>query len=121
MHTQGRTILTTKPNIYELDLHDSATRRQLPVFSDLFAHAGRLVNGLDASCPDLRLDMRPSSDTCAIKLQYNGGDGACFPLHYGEGSHRNDSAARNDWGGTSMLAVQLSLPCQLLCPTYSSS
>lgn len=79
---QGRTILTTKPNIYELDLHDSATRRQLPVFSDLFAHAGRLVNGLDASCPDLRLDMRPSSDTCAIKLQYNGGDGACFPLHY---------------------------------------
>lgn len=69
----------TKPNIFEADLCDEAMRTALPELADvLFEDA--LVGSLMEHGPELRLSRGPSAKS--VKLQYNRGNGGCFPMHY---------------------------------------
>ncbi|DAZ96976.1 TPA: hypothetical protein N0F65_012108 [Lagenidium giganteum] len=68
-----------KPNIYEVDLHDSATRTTVPELNDLF-FSTELLHVLATHMPELDLQMSTSGRT--LKLQRNAGHGGCFPCHY---------------------------------------
>jgi Rps23 Pro-64 3,4-dihydroxylase Tpa1-like proline 4-hydroxylase len=68
-----------KPHIFELDLHDTGRREQSEEMSYIFDKAGpHLVKTLKAAFPRSYLNSSPS----AIKMQYNSGEGGCFPYHY---------------------------------------
>lgn len=68
-----------KPNICEIDLHDEARRKQSAELQLLFHKAGpALVKHLRQVFPERELDLGPS----AIKMQWNKGQGGCFPWHY---------------------------------------
>jgi len=69
----------TKPNIFEADLCDEAMRTALPNMSDVFFE-DTIVASLMEYGPELRLSRGPSAKS--VKLQYNRGNGGCFPLHY---------------------------------------
>ena len=75
----GRVLVTQKPHIYEADLHDGGVRAKLPELGALF-RGDDLVDALNAARPALRLTRGVNGKT--IKLQYNAGSGACFPVHY---------------------------------------
>jgi Rps23 Pro-64 3,4-dihydroxylase Tpa1-like proline 4-hydroxylase len=68
-----------KPHIFEIDLHDASTRNQSTELSYMFDVGGpHLLSCMDKQLPQLNLTSVPS----AIKMQYNEGDGGCFPFHY---------------------------------------
>jgi len=78
---EGAVALFTKPNIYELDLHDVNIRKMLTEFNELFDRGGDdLVSALNHHLPCLQLVSGPNGKT--IKLQINKGNGGCFPHHY---------------------------------------
>jgi len=79
LDARGQPIQCTKPNIFELDLHNEEVRRLLPVFGELFGSSA-LVEGLNDAVDGLALV--PGTDATTVKLQYNAGGGGCFPLHY---------------------------------------
>jgi hypothetical protein len=68
-----------KPNIYEIDLEDERSREGSAELSYLYSHAApELVLCLKSTFPSLNLENRQP----AIKMQYNSGNGGCFPFHY---------------------------------------
>jgi hypothetical protein len=70
----GKVALFTKPNIFELDLHDECIRNtMLPQFNQLFRQE-ELVQVLDEKLPHLSLVRGLNGKT--IKLQINEGQGA---------------------------------------------
>ena len=75
----GQVLVATKPNIYEADLHDGALRSRVPSLNTLFEQ-DTLVHVLNERLPGLFLE--PGANGKTIKLQYNSGNGGCFPLHY---------------------------------------
>jgi Rps23 Pro-64 3,4-dihydroxylase Tpa1-like proline 4-hydroxylase len=71
--------LYEKPNIFELDLHDETKRGKSVELSFIFDTAGpNFVREAKQKLPFLNLSNEPS----AIKMQYNKGNGGCFPYHY---------------------------------------
>ena len=103
----------TKPGIFEIDLHQSDIRNQLPWMDALFQYSKTFIallkefgfsdlaesdndnSRLNCCQSDSHID--PNILTClyyfrrTIKLQYNNGTGGCFPAHYdnpGPGSNR---------------------------------
>ena len=75
----GEVLVVRKPHIYEVDLHDDAVRAKVPSLDKLFQEDA-LVDVLNEKEPQLSLVRGKSGKT--IKLQYNCGNGGCFPLHY---------------------------------------
>eukprot|EP00037_Helgoeca_nana_P007216 m.65913 g.65913 ORF g.65913 m.65913 type:complete len:371 (-) comp18026_c0_seq1:77-1189(-) len=74
-----------KPHVYEYDMHaverDPVAVGRLRAFRELFDHAATsLVDRLNALLPDISLER--GKRAVVVKLQYNDGDGGCFPLHY---------------------------------------
>jgi len=63
-----------KPNIYELDLIDS-NRQSVPYLNNLYQDK-TLMNRLNELLPTMSLDCLD------IKVQFNRGDGGCFPMHF---------------------------------------
>ncbi|CAB1120253.1 unnamed protein product [Ectocarpus sp. CCAP 1310/34] len=79
-HPNGQRLQFSKPNIFEVDLHDESIRNRLPEMNALF-HQEALVEALAAAFPEgLRLARGTQGRT--LKLQRNAGSGGCFPLHY---------------------------------------
>ena len=68
-----------KPHIFEADLHDDAMQSALPSFADLFFDDA-LSKRLDAILPELALEQGLKWKT--TKVQFNSGQGGCFPCHY---------------------------------------
>ena len=67
-----------KPNIYEIDLHDTAKREQVPSLRYIFHVLGpAIVQAAHSALPSL--DLNPVAPS-AIKLQLNAG--GSFPCHY---------------------------------------
>ena len=75
----GETLVVRKPHIFEVDLHDDEVRAKVPSLDQLFQEEA-LVEVLNEKDPALCLVKGKSGKT--IKLQYNCGNGGCFPLHY---------------------------------------
>jgi hypothetical protein len=69
----------SKPNIFEMDLHNESIRKLLPSFDALFS-ARTCVVDLAKSVPSL--DLLTTTSDITVKLQYNAGNGGCFPWHY---------------------------------------
>lgn len=68
----------TKPHIYEVDLHDETLRKKIPQLDSLFeTHAEALIDALEDE-----FDLVRGTNGRTIKLQYNEGQGGCFPYHY---------------------------------------
>eukprot|EP00904_Undaria_pinnatifida_P010183 jgi/Undpi1/6295/HiC_scaffold_20.g08778.m1 len=79
-HPNGQRMQFSKPNIFEVDLHDDAIRTRLPEMDALFQQE-ELVEALAEAFPEgLRLARGTRGKT--LKLQRNAGSGGCFPLHY---------------------------------------
>ena len=74
-----RPFQTTKPGIFELDLHHGSVRETLPHFNALF-HSSALADGLNGLFPGLQLV--PGTQGHTVKLQINNGKRGCFPWHY---------------------------------------
>ena len=74
----GKSIFT-KPNIFEVDLHDASLRKKTTEFNRLF-HDNCIVKRLKVLLPSLGVGS--GSDRVTVKLQWNRGRGGCFPLHY---------------------------------------
>lgn len=71
--------LYEKPNIFELDLHDEKKRKESNELNFIFETGGpNFVLEAKKKLTFLNLANEPS----AIKLQYNKGNGGCFPYHY---------------------------------------
>jgi len=69
----------TKPNIFEVDLHDEKLRKRCPHFKTLFEKR-EIVKQLAERLPEL--ELRDDYNAVTIKLQWNRGNGGCFPLHF---------------------------------------
>ena len=69
----------TKPNIFEVDLHDEKLRKRCRRFDEMFENR-KIVKRLKERLPEL--ELRDDYDAVTIKLQWNRGSGGCFPLHF---------------------------------------
>ncbi|CAM9153679.1 unnamed protein product [Choristocarpus tenellus] len=70
----------SKPNVYEVDLHDKVLREnRVPELGALF-HQEELGEVLAEGIPGMRLCRGTQGRT--VKLQRNAGFGGCFPYHY---------------------------------------
>ena len=77
---EGTVALFTKPNIFELDLHDANIRSMLTEFDVLFRQDD-LVRTLNQYLPPQQ-QLATGVNGKTIKLQINRGSGGCFPQHY---------------------------------------
>jgi hypothetical protein len=76
-------ITATKPHIFEADLHEERLRARddLVAFRALFdVVCPKIVEAVQAV--GFERNLVKGSAGCAVKLQYNIGQGGCFPLHY---------------------------------------
>ena len=80
---------TFETGIFEVDLHQKDVCARLPLMQQLFDVSKRsLVSALAAAFPSVPLGLGPDASDSAldsirtIKLQYNEGEGGCFPCHY---------------------------------------
>ncbi|BDA50077.1 probable Egl nine homolog 3 [Coccomyxa sp. Obi] len=71
----GERTLVQKEGIYEAEVADQAIQRAAPAIL-AFQEDRTLLTMLSVFLPEIRLQSQ------LIKLQYNAGDGGCFPLHY---------------------------------------
>ncbi|CAM9593023.1 unnamed protein product [Ascophyllum nodosum] len=79
-HPSGQRFQFSKPNIFEVDLHDASVRNRLPELNALFQQDD-LVEALEGAFSNgLRLSRGTGGRT--LKLQRNAGSGGCFPLHF---------------------------------------
>jgi hypothetical protein len=80
---QSQPMETTKPDIYEVDMHSLPHRKALPNFAYVFSHiTTQIAARLQALDPSLAMALGPAQDHHTVKLQRNAGHGGCFPLHY---------------------------------------
>ncbi|KDO27947.1 hypothetical protein SPRG_07223 [Saprolegnia parasitica CBS 223.65] len=74
----GSVAQFAKPNIYEADLHNASVRTQVPELDALF-HSDDLCLALE---DHTRLGLVPGTQGKTLKVQFNAGNGGCFPCHY---------------------------------------
>ncbi|CAM9199670.1 unnamed protein product [Sphacelaria rigidula] len=79
-HPNGQQFQFSKPNIFEVDLHEKDIRDRVPEMNALF-HEEELVDALAEAFPE-GLRLAKGTQGRALKLQRNAGSGGCFPLHY---------------------------------------
>uniref|UniRef100_A0A7S3LII3 Fe2OG dioxygenase domain-containing protein n=1 Tax=Aplanochytrium stocchinoi TaxID=215587 RepID=A0A7S3LII3_9STRA len=80
---EGKTLLVTKPGIFEADLFDKTLRsfEPLETFRDVYGKYGEeFVTALQAN--GYSKSLVAGENGRVVKLQYNDGNGGCFPLHY---------------------------------------
>lgn len=78
-----KNIQYAKPGIYEVDLHDLETRKLIPEMNALFHDSKNgLITAIQENLDDKLIRLRYGDNNRTVKLQYNSGNGGCFPFHY---------------------------------------
>ncbi|RHY63217.1 hypothetical protein DYB30_003741 [Aphanomyces astaci] len=76
--TPGAVAQYEKPHIFEADLHNHSVRTQVPEFNALFHQDDLLL----ALAQHTNLPLIPGTHGKTLKVQFNEGQGGCFPCHY---------------------------------------
>eukprot|EP00298_Acanthocystis_sp_HF-20_P004580 c14911_g1_i3.p1 GENE.c14911_g1_i3~~c14911_g1_i3.p1 ORF type:complete len:312 (-),score=82.68 c14911_g1_i3:57-992(-) len=81
-NTQNGPIQFDKPHIFEADMHDETISAELSDLSELFFIGCDQMTSTINSNQIKSTTLHSGPKACTVKLQYNSGNGGCFPYHY---------------------------------------